>query len=114
MSIFKQRYTGQVIGGIVDTTARAAIVLNGIMLLSNLLILYSTTVTKYTPWISFTVYSVILAVVILVILSAAWRYILPSSYGFYNHQVWKHDNPMRVAIERIEKKLDGHIAKDKR
>ena len=96
-----QKYTGQVIGGVIDSVSRAAIILNGIMLVSNLLILYSTTVSKYTPWISFTVYSVCLSVVIIVILYVAWRYILPSAYGFYNHQVWNHDNPIRRAIEAI-------------
>jgi hypothetical protein len=59
--MIKQRYTGQAIGGFVDAYSRAAIVLNGIMLVSNLLILYSTTVEKYTPWISFTAYAVCLS-----------------------------------------------------
>ena len=101
--MIKQKYTGQVIGGVIDSISRAAIILNGIMLISNLLILYSTTVSKYTPWISFQVYSICLSVAILIILYVAWRYILPSAYGFYNHQVWNHDNPMVRAIEAIFK-----------
>lgn len=109
--MIKQKYTGQAIGAGIDSIAKAAVFLNGIMLVSNLLILYSTTVEKYTPWINFTVYAVFLILVIILILFAAWRYMLPSAYGFYNHQVWKHDNPMREAIERIEKKLDAHIKK---
>lgn len=101
--MIQQKYTGQVIGGIMDSTSRAAIILNGIMLVSNLLILYSTTIVKYTPWISFTIYATSLSVAILVILYVAWRYILPSAYGFYNHQVWNHDNPMVRAVEAVFK-----------
>lgn len=114
VNMIKQKYTGQVIGGVIDSVSRAAIILNGIMLVSNLLILYSTTVEKYTPWISFTVYATCLSVLIILILYAAWRYILPSAYGFYNHQVWTHDNPMRDAILRIEKKLDQHIENEQK
>lgn len=99
--MIKQKYTGQVIGGIIDSTSRAAIILNGIMLISNLLILYSTTVTKYTPWISFTVYAVFLSIIIILILYLAFRYVLPSAYGFFNHQVWNYDNPMVRAIFAI-------------
>lgn len=109
--MIKQKYTGQGIGGTIDSIAKAAVFLNGIMLVSNLLILYSTTVEKYTPWINFTVYAVILILVIILVLLAAWRYMLPSAYGFSNHQIWRHDNPMRDAILRIEKKLDDHIRK---
>ena len=101
--MIKQKYTGQAIGGVIDSVSRAAIILNGIMLISNLLILYSTTISKYTPWISFTVYSICLSVVIIIILYVAWRYILPSAYGFYNHQVWNHDNPMVRAVGAIFK-----------
>ena len=110
--MIKQKYTGKAIGGVIDSVSRAAIILNGIMLVSNLLILYSTTVVKYTPWISFTVYAACLSVIILIILYVAWRYILPSAYGFYNHQVWNHDNPIRRAIEAIFKYVGIPRTKD--
>ena len=110
--MINQKYTGQVIGGVIDSISRAAIILNGIMLISNLLILYSTTVSKYTPWISFQVYSICLSVAILITLYVAWRYILPSAYGFYNHQVWNHDNPIRRAIEAMFKYMGIPRTKD--
>lgn len=104
--MIKQKYTGQVIGGITDTYARAAILMNVYIVGSNILILYSTVVAKYTPGIGFTVYIITMMLGILFVLFVSWRYVLPSSYGFYNHQVWRHDNPMRKAIEQIQATVD--------
>lgn len=99
--MIKQRYTGKVIGGFMDTFGRSATLVSFFMLGSQVLILYSTVVEKYTPWVSFTVYAICCLLVIVITIFMVWRIIMPSTYGFFNYQRWTHDNPERRALEAI-------------
>ncbi|GAH38792.1 unnamed protein product, partial [marine sediment metagenome] len=81
-----------------------------------------------TRWIQENVYNInffsfmaIVFGVIILLLLLAWKMDMPSYFSSWNHQFWKHDNPMKDYLDdqfkEIHKRLkdleDGKNGKDK-
>lgn len=95
----KKYYTGLYIGAIMDTYARASIVINPILFLNTIIILYTTSVQEHLPWLSFSLYIIIWVISVLFLLLFVLKIAIPSNYGWHNVQTWEaQDNPMRDII----------------
>lgn len=102
----RQYYTGRVIGGLLDTYQRSVGILSAIQYIALIIVLYTTSARDFFalhfPWISFTVYMIIAFALGAVVMVVAYVIAGPSMYGFWNQQIWKHDNPMRIKLEEME------------
>lgn len=102
----QQHYTGHNIGGFLDTYQRTAGIMNIVQYVSMIIILYTTSAqpwfATHFPWITFPVYMTVTFATIVAIMVIAYIIIAPSHYAFWNQQIWKHDNPLRTNVERIE------------
>jgi uncharacterized membrane protein len=103
----KQFYTGQFIGAILDSYQRAASVINAIQFLVIIIMFYNTSALPFlqvhAPWVNFSIYMVFVVLMVVMIMVSTFMIAIPSSYGFFNNQVWEHNNPMRRKLEKIEK-----------
>lgn len=88
-----------------DTYQRSAGILMVGQYIALIIVLYTTSLqpflAAYLPWMTFTIYMIIACVVIAVVMIMAYILVAPSHYAFWNEQIWKHDNPMRIELERI-------------
>ena len=102
-------FGGAYIGAILDTYGKAAALVSGVQFLMLIIILYTTSagpyIQKYAPWLSFPFYLTVALVGVLILMVLARLFILPSSYTFFNRQVWGYNNPMRAKLEEMEEKL---------
>ena len=103
-------FGGSYMGAILDTYSKAAAVIGGIQFFMMTIILYTTSaapyIQQYAPWLSFPLYLILAFAGTLVLMVISRWLITPSSYTFFNSQVWGCNNPMRDKLEEIEKKVD--------
>lgn len=103
----RQYYTGRAIGGLFDTYQRSVGILSAIQYIAMIIVLYTTSARDFLaihfPWMSFTVYMIIAFIIGVVVMVGAYVIVSPSMYGFWNEQIWKHDNPMRIKLDGIER-----------
>ncbi len=103
----RQHYTGSAIGGFLDTYQRSVGILSIIQYIAMIIVLYTTSARDFLvihfPWINFTVYMVIAFMLGAVVMLGAYKIAGPSMYGWWNQQIWKHDNPMRIKLEHMER-----------
>lgn len=101
-----QYYTGRKLGGLLDTYQRSAGIINIIQFTAMIIILYTTSAREFFaihfPWMTFTVYLVIAFVLVTIVMVVAYTIAAPSTYAFWNQQIWKHDNPLRRKLEHME------------
>ena len=101
-----KHYSGSYIGGILDTYQRAGIFVQAVQFLAIIIIFYTTSaqsiITKYTPWLNFGLYLLIVVIGVLLLMILVRLLVIPSAYTFLNQQMWKNNNPMREKLELIE------------
>jgi hypothetical protein len=105
----KQINSGSFMGSVLDTYGRAATfftITNMIMLAATF---YNTTGQQYFkpifPWLSFTVFMLLLSLSFILFMVIVYIFITPSSMSFFNHQTWNHDNPMRKELIEIKEDI---------
>jgi hypothetical protein len=57
-------------------------------------------------------FGLIIVVIIGASLIFAWMFGMKSYFNQWNDQFWNHDNPMRLKLEALEKKIDELTKKD--
>lgn len=109
----KQRRVGKFIGGLKELFARISFYISIINFIQVTVMAYYTTIRNVSD-ISFTLYLLILAILILAVMIFEYTIVMPSQIAFLNWQVYTHDNPIRrdlekvmAKLEEIEKKLEG-------
>ena len=100
---FGQKYTGRLIGGILDTYSRAAAIFGGLSYCYTIVILYFN--SPVNDWISFPAYVTVMTLTIIVILTTVYKFAIPSSYGWFNSQVYDHSNPFRSRVDHVDQEL---------
>ena len=107
LSFIRQHYTGKYIGGFIDTYQRSVGILGSIQYVAIIIVLYTTSARPffdtYLPWMTFTIYILITFVLAIGIMAGAYIIGAPSSFAYWNHQIWKHENPQRTKLEKIER-----------
>ena len=102
----RQHYTGKNIGGLIDTYQRSVGIVGAIQYIAVVIILYTTSLrpflSTHLPWMSFGVYIAVAFTIMLGIMVVSYIIGAPSSFAYWNHQIWKHDNPQRAKLERLE------------
>ena len=108
LKFLRQYNTGRKIGALLDTYQRTAGVISAIQYVTMIIILYTTSARPfldiYYPWVTFWMFMLIAVVMVLVVMVIVYMIAAPSTFAFHNQQLWKHDNPMRFKLEKIEKK----------
>lgn len=100
-------YNGSYIGGLLDTYARASIVIGSMQFLIVVVILYTTSIqpnlARFAPWMTFAHYIIIALLLMLGLMVFSRLLITPSAYTYSNRQVWGNNNPMRAKLEQMER-----------
>ena len=110
-AIIRQYDIGQWWGGFSNAFSNIAMF---ITLFNTLLIIPMAYVTWFTPWASglglvipFTVFISVIFVVGIVMLLLGYKVLTPSGFVFWAAQFWKHNNPLRKKLNKIEKNQDN-------
>ncbi len=61
--------------------------------------------------LSFMTFAIAIVVILIIAVFLEYKLTLPGFHSVWNEQWWRHDNPMRVILERMEKK---QLEQDKR
>ncbi len=64
-----------------------------------------TEIIRIFSWINFWVYFIALVMGQIAMMIFHWKFIQPSIFAAYNSQGYKHDNPIRLDLEKIKRKL---------
>jgi uncharacterized membrane protein YdbT with pleckstrin-like domain len=57
-------------------------------------------------------FGLIIVIIIGISLVFAWMFGMKSYFNQWNDQFWNHDNPMRIKLEELEKKIDNLTKKE--
>ena len=105
--ILDKYYGGSYIGGLIDTYGKAATVVSAVQFLMLIIILYTTSakpyIEQYVPWLTFPMYLCCAFTGGILMMAIARVFIVPSSYTFFNKQIWGHTNPIRNKLEDMER-----------
>jgi len=106
----KQHNIGSWVGGLKDIFTRALFYVTAINFLLLAATAYHTTLRdalleRQLAWMTFPVFIGLLLVLILVLMVVEYKLILPSTMAYLNAQVYKHENPIRRQLNRIEETL---------
>jgi hypothetical protein len=103
-----QKSTGSFLGGIMEAYQRSSVVVNAVQFLAVIVMLFTTSaepfLAKYLPWVTFPIYMMVAVVGIGCLMVVAYILAIPSAYSFFNNQVWKHNNPQKRKLERIDRR----------
>lgn len=109
--IFRQYNIGQGWGAFSQTFAQITAF---ITLFNTLLLIPTAYVTWFSPWahdrgwvISFTSFFLVILVVSVITLFVGYKLLVPSSFSFWSSQFWKHQNPIKRKLDRMEKNQDN-------
>ena len=109
--IFRQYNIGQWWGGFLQIFSNIAVFLS---LFNTTLLVPIAYVTWFTPWVSnlglivpFTVFVSVIFIIGIVLLVVGYKVLVPSSFVFANAQAWKHANPIRTKLNKMEKNQDN-------
>lgn len=104
--LFRQLNIGRGLGGVLDTYQRSVSILSIFQYVAMIIVLYTTSVQPWLlihfPQISFTIYILSAVVGGAIVMAIAYVIGAPSQFSYWNSQVWKHNNPLRDKLERIE------------
>jgi len=110
-----RQFKGSYIGGILETYQRSGIFISAVQFLVVIIILYTTSaqpfIERYIPWLSFTLYMLVVIVGIMILMTLVKLLVIPSAYTFLNQQMWKNNNPMRAKLEKLEKNQNAIMGK---
>jgi len=105
--IFRQYDVGQWWGALSQTLAQ---IMAFVTVFNTALLIPTAYVTWFSPWvlstglkITFTTFILIIFIVSVFVLLAGYKLLTPSSFAFWTAQFWKHRNPIKIKLDKIEK-----------
>ena len=111
--VFKQKNLGQQWGIFATLAGQLSIFIAMINLLLLIMTAYNTTLRGWFEYynIPLNFWSFTGLVVLLLTITAylLYKFALPSFFSFLNDQGYRHDNPIRKDIERVQKTLDNNL-----
>ena len=72
------------------------------------------TIQSQLPWLTFPVFLGVLVVLVLISMVIEYKIVLPSTIAYLNEQGYKHQNPIRAQLDRIEKMLADMQEREKK
>ena len=101
MKFLKQRNTGKFWGFSMQIIQQEAVVIQGLILLSSLI---TTSSILQIRGYEIPVWILIITVCIIIVVGGVAVYVLgmPSYFSAFNDQFYRHNNPMRIDIERLQ------------
>ena len=105
MKLFKQHKVGKSWGHLMQVAGQIGYVITVVNLC---LLIITTSTLLQTRGIMMPVW--LLGLLAVIVIGSAgliiFKYGLPSFFGAWNQQFYKHNNPMRADLEKIQKQLD--------
>lgn len=101
VKLLKQRDTGKLWGFSMQIIQQEAVVIQGLILLSSLV---TTSSILQIRGYEIPVWILIIIVVVIIVLGGVAVYVLgmPSYFSAFNDQFYRHNNPMRIDIEKLQ------------
>lgn len=113
--IFKQYDIGQWWGGFRNTVSNATMY---ITLFNTALLVPMAYVTWFQPWtedvgiqISFTLFLLVIFLAGVTLLLFEYKVFTPSTFSFWTGQFWKHNNPMKKKLDKMDKETKERFTK---
>jgi hypothetical protein len=107
--LIQQRKTGYWIGGAKDLLTRVFFYVTALNFILLAATAYNTTLREplheWFPWLTFPLFLAILAIVLAFSMVLEYKLVLPSTIAYLNQQGYKHQNPIREQLDRIENEL---------
>lgn len=107
--ITRQHNPGYQIGGIKDLLIRVLFYVSGINFVLLAATAYHTTlrepIHQWMPWFTFPMFLGILVVLVSLSMVLEYKLVLPSTMAYLNLQQYKHQNPIKAQLDRIEATL---------
>jgi len=113
MNVFKQKNIGRHWGIVANVAAQLSILIAMLNLVLLITTAYNTTLSgwfrAYGIPINFVTFMGLIALLLFVAAVLAYKFALPSYFSAMNDQVYKHDNPIREDIKKIQDTLDSKL-----
>ena len=117
MNIFKQKNIGKQWGTVANVAAQLSLLIAMLNLILLITTAYNTTLSgwfrAYGIPINFVTFVGLIALLLFVAAVLVYKFALPSYFSAMNDQVYRHDNPIRADIERVQKTLDDSLGEIK-
>jgi len=113
MSVLKQKNLGQQWGVFATLAGQLSIFIAMLNLLLLITTAYNTTLRgwfeHYNIPLNFWTFTGSVALLLTIAASLLYKFALPSFFSFLNDQAYRHDNPIRKDIEKLQKTLDSNL-----
>ncbi len=113
MNVFKQRNIGRQWGIIANIAAQLSIFIAMLNLILLVTTAYNTTLSgwfrTYGIPINFVTFIGLIVLLLFVAAVLAYKFALPSYFSAMNDQAYKHDNPIRKDIKKVQDTLDSKL-----
>ncbi len=105
----RQYNVGGFVGGIKDILTRVILYVSFINFLLLAVTAYHTTLEStlrtWMSWMTLPIFVGILTVLVLISMVIEYKIVLPSTIAYLNLQGYKHQNPIREQLDRVERTL---------
>jgi len=105
MSFNPKQYRIRYIGGLKNVFSRAQFYLSLINFFQVSVVTYAIVVKGFAAWMTWYEYLALLGGVVIVAMVFEYKIMLPSEMAFSNWQWWTHGNPLKPAIEDLQKEI---------
>ena len=108
--MFKQKNLGQQWGVFATLAGQLSIFIAMLNLLLLITTAYNTTLRgwfeHYNVPLNFWTFTGLVALLLIIAACLLYKFALPSFFSFLNDQAYRHDNPIRGDIEKLQKSVD--------
>ena len=90
------------LGVIVESLYTSLPILSILNFVSIVTMLYTSTIIKYVPWLSFWMFITILGMTVLCVMLIVWRFVVPSLWAYRSSQMKELTDSMKAQGKMIE------------